>query len=209
MRPSFSRKKARRGYLLTEAVVVVGVSSTLAAVAIAVLASLLGVERTGRRRLETTNTLMRLSMQFRHDVAAADNALLGETPQVATSELRLRLADGCTVTYRAESGQVVRSEDDGQTSPVHEAFLLPSAFQAQFAIEADSAFSFAVMTLGEPIADQQREGARSDQFAKRRRTAVRDGVARHGWTVEALLGRDLRHGSRSSDASTGHPQVQP
>src|SRR5690348_5950555 len=96
--PRFSR---RRGYLLTELLVVIGVSSVLAAVGVGLLATLLGVERVGRRHFEVTNTLARLSKQFRRDAAAAEGASVAdENVGGRTSRLRLQLAADRTVTYR-------------------------------------------------------------------------------------------------------------
>jgi type II secretory pathway pseudopilin PulG len=202
--------KLRRGYLLTEMVVVISVSSTLAVVAVAMLASLLGVERTGRKHLETTNSLVRLSKQFRRDVATAESAVVVDSSAAQGSELQLRLSADRRVVYRAEPGQIVRLEDDVQAPPGRERFDLPAASQARFAIEAEPARLIVLLTLGQSSSGgSPGHGSPTVSETKRRRMALRDGMTRNGWSVEALVGRDLRYGNRRHDAAPASGEVTP
>ncbi|HEV3021831.1 MAG TPA: hypothetical protein VGX76_05170 [Pirellulales bacterium] len=202
--------KVRRGYLLTEMVVVISVCSTLAAVAVAMLGSLLGVERTGRQHLETTNSLVRLSKQFRRDVAAAQGAVVVDLSAAPASELRLRLSADCTVTYRSEPGRLLRLEENDQAPSGRERFVLPAASQVWFAVERGPALPLVVLTLGESSSvGSPEQGSPPDSDAKRRRTILRNGAARRGWAVEALVGRDLRFGNRPHDAAPASGEVKP
>jgi type II secretory pathway pseudopilin PulG len=190
-----SRSTCRRGYLLTEMLVVISVSSALAVVAVGLIGTLMRVERAGRRHFEETNGLARLSKQFRRDVAAAEEASVPAENTSRPSEIHLRLAADHTVTYRAEPGALLRFEEWSQTEAARERFRLPATGEARFGIDDGRSGRIVALTLVAPrLADESpKTNHVVDADKKRRRIVARDGVSRRGWTIEALVARDLRH----------------
>jgi len=198
---SKSRSTCRRGYLLTEMLVVISVSSALAVVAVGMLGTLMRIERSGRRHFEETNGLARLSKQFRRDVAAAEEASVPAENTGRPSEIHLRLATDHTVRYRAEPGVLLRLDEWGQTEAARERFRLPATSEARFGIDDGRSGRMVALTLDapRPANESPKTSYAVDADKKRRRIVARDGVSRRGWTIEALVARDLRHAPSSSN----------
>jgi len=204
-------RSARRGYLLTEMLVVISVSSVLAAVAVGLLGTLMRIERAGRRHIEETNGLSRLSKQFRRDVASAEEASIPEENTGGQSEIHLRLAADHVLTYRAEPGVLLRLEEWGQAEAARERFRLPATAEARFDIDDSRSGRLAVLTLDAPRPTDESQEAGQGLVAakKRRRIVARDGVGRRGWTIEALVARDLRHAASSTGAQSKGEEPAP
>jgi hypothetical protein len=209
--PRWGRSARRRGYLLTEMLVVIGVSSALAAVAVGLLSTLIRVERAGRRHFEETDGLLRLSTQFRRDVAAAEETSVPAENTGRPSEIHLRLGADHTVTYRAEPGVLLRLEEWGQTEAAREKFRLPATVEARFSIEDSRSGRMVMLSLNaqRPADESQKSGQAVDVEKKRRRLVARDGVGRRGWTAAALVARDLRHAPSFTNAKPTNVEPAP
>jgi hypothetical protein len=190
-------------------VIAISVSTSLAAIAVGILGTLFQFERIGREHLETTQTLARLARQFRGDIAAAEFVDLPRQGELLSFELQLRLPNDRTVTYRSAPGRIVRLEKQVQAPANRERFRLPDTSQAWFTAEGDSAWRFVLLTIGEPshVGEPTAAGQTPDSQRERKlkRAIERDGVARRGWRVEALVGRDLRHANVPVDRKRGTP----
>ncbi len=116
------RKANRAGYALVELLVVISVNSVLMAVAVAALGSMLGSERQGQRHCEQTTNLMRMTDQFRQDVAAAREATAVAVESVDT--LRLQGPDGRTIEFRRDGERLRRFEYRGSSIVRREAYTL-------------------------------------------------------------------------------------
>ena len=206
---------SRRGYLLVEMLVVIGVSSALAAVAVGLLASLVRVERVGRRHFDQTNALLRLSKQFRRDVAAAEQATFSDADVRRSSELLLRMSADITVTYRAEPGRLLRLENEGPTTAAREMFTLPATAEARFDVDERDSGTFVVLMLDAPTPGNRAgesgaaEGGAQNQSDKRQRLLARDGVGRRGWSDESLIGRNARQRQIGSEAMPTTTEAMP
>jgi prepilin-type N-terminal cleavage/methylation domain-containing protein len=107
------RTERRPGFTLIELLLVMAAMGILGAVGAATLASLLRVERSADEAARRRADRAALADHFRADVAAAD-AAPGRVDEVAAGPncLLLRRPDGTVVAYRAEAGQVRRSEGE-------------------------------------------------------------------------------------------------
>jgi len=115
--------KTRWGTSLTEVMVAVSVGSVVLAAATATLSAFLRAERSGRDHLRQTLDVGRLSQQFRSDVAAATAASM--PADAKTPELRLDLAGGRQVVYRADGPLLRRDATGGEKAAHHETYRFP------------------------------------------------------------------------------------
>ena len=131
----------RRGFSLIEVLTAITVGSVMIGVAVGMLYTLWRAQGVAREHLHHRTVLSRLDEQFRRDVHAA--VTLGQDD--ATAAWTFVRAPGHTVTYRAESGGLVRVETAGEEPPRQERFALPPGMIAS--IEVDSETSPAIVSL--------------------------------------------------------------
>jgi hypothetical protein len=155
-------------------VVAISVGSVLASVALGLIGVLLGVDRGGRRHLHETNSLGRLAVQFRADVATAEDVTSDER-----SGLHLRLGEGRIVDYASEPAQATREERVGEDRLMREQYALPEEASLDFEIAGDERLKTASMSLAPAVG------------------ASDPGSPRLGWRIEATIGRELRFSPRA------------
>lgn len=125
-------KANRAGYALVELLVVISINAVLMAVAVAVLGTMLGSERQGQRHYERTTTLMRMTDQFREDVATAREATVVAVESVDT--LRLQGPGDRTIEFRRDGERLRRFEYQGLSIVRREAYTLRDLYGAEFAV---------------------------------------------------------------------------
>ncbi len=125
-----SQSPPRRGHSLIELMVVIAVSSTLAAVTVGLLHTLFQMQQGGRKHLEVRRTLERLAEQFRDDVHAATQlrpmaAGKGEGGAAEGPGWELPREGDHQVEYRLHAYQLLRTERQKDKLLRRESFALP------------------------------------------------------------------------------------
>ncbi|HVA45201.1 MAG TPA: prepilin-type N-terminal cleavage/methylation domain-containing protein [Pirellulales bacterium] len=145
--PARVRRASRRraGYSLVELLVVISVNSVLMATAAVLLGTLLRTEQQGRQHFERTSAMMRLSQQWRTDVAAARKASLvactanGEASTAARppDHLRLQGPETRAIEYWPDGDRLRRAEYQDQTVLRREAYTLADLAETEFMLSDD------------------------------------------------------------------------
>lgn len=189
-------KKSRRGYSLVEMLVVIGVMSAVAGVAVGILHSILSVNHAARQGLIEQSALARLAETFRADARAADELTGGKS-----GKWELKRSDGPSVEYRLEADRLTRRGQTSAGGPTVEDFLLPKG--AAVTIEKMNqkdvgGAAMLTLTVEPGTADDGRP-----------RSATR------GLRVEAQLGRDRRPmpmpttTEKNAEAAQSQEETQP
>jgi len=124
--------KQRRGISLVEVMITLTIGSVVMGVAAMTLGTLFRNERVARDQLSQGVQLARLAEQFRRDVHAATAVAAEGDDENATSQWKLDLPSGGTVTYRAvyreTDGELLRTETTSEQGAVarRDAFALPA-----------------------------------------------------------------------------------
>lgn len=170
--------KARRGYSLVELLVVISSLAVVMGICVAILHSLLKLDRVGRAHLAQAMTRDRLAHQFRKDVHAAQTALPKTVPGVLSDRLELGRRDGRVVTYEAKGKTLGRSERLGDQLVRVESYSFPAA-PPKFRLSVDDGTTFVTMV-----------GPRS---------SVANGPQGRPFQVDAGLSRDDRFAATPED----------
>jgi hypothetical protein len=127
-------RRARRGITIIEVVVLMTGVATMLGLCAVTIQALFRVGGEGQARLSAAAALDRLAGQFRADVHACDQAVLGTKAEGqpardgAAANLRLTLGPGLVVTYEAREGRVARVESGAGAGPRRESYhLVPGA----------------------------------------------------------------------------------
>ena len=131
---------------------------------------LMKLDRAGRDAMRDSNSVARLARQFRGDVRAAAAAKVVEPEADRPGRLELTTEGRPTVTYRVESGSLLRTESDGAKVYRREAYLVEHLDPPRFESVAGGRL---VLTLP-------------------RRADAAGPTLRPGYRVEALLAKDRR-----------------
>ncbi|HEY4761509.1 MAG TPA: prepilin-type N-terminal cleavage/methylation domain-containing protein, partial [Thermoguttaceae bacterium] len=113
----------RLGFTLIEMVIVVGMSTVLAGMAVTILFALMKSHNIGREHLENSRTLNRLAIQFRRDVHATQEA--GAVYKEGILELRLASQGGMTIRYQCLEERIDRLQLQGDKLISLESYMLP------------------------------------------------------------------------------------
>jgi prepilin-type N-terminal cleavage/methylation domain-containing protein len=118
----------RRGYTLIEILVVLATSGALLAVGLGVLHLLVRLEHDARDEVRQQTTLDHLADQFRRDAHAAVRLAGLEAPQRDDPPRgwQFSLGESRAVQYRAERGELVRTESVGDDVIRRESFVVPA-----------------------------------------------------------------------------------
>jgi type II secretory pathway component PulJ len=131
--------RARRGYSLIELLVAITAGTAVMAVAVSLLAMLLGVDGQVRRRSLARAALDRLADQFRRDVhAALDLKPVDNPPADPAQEWQLQLPSDRTVRYRLRAGEVQRIEQAGGKPQAVESYAIHPDAGAAIQVDRDS-----------------------------------------------------------------------
>jgi prepilin-type N-terminal cleavage/methylation domain-containing protein len=146
---------SRRGYALTELLVVIAVGSVLLGIACGLVVLLLGIEQSSRESLRQQVALADLARQFRRDVRNGARLLPPDGKPQAASAWRIAAAEGAVIQYRVEGSSLIRALLHGGVVREQQAYQLPE--DAQVAIDVSAARGPAIVSLsittpqGKPI----------------------------------------------------------
>ncbi|MHC5538960.1 PulJ/GspJ family protein [Singulisphaera rosea] len=166
--------KARRGYTLIELLVVISSLGIVMGICVAILYSLMKLDRVGRAHLAQSMTRDRLSHQFRKDVHAAHVVTPKAELDSLSATLELGSRDGRVVTYEAKGKILARSERLGNQLVRGESYPFPTT-PPQFRVSLDDGTTFVSMV-----------GPRS---------TVANGPRERPFQIDVSLGRDDRFGA--------------
>lgn len=154
-----SRQELRRGYTLTEMLVVISLLGVLLSTTGWMLHLLMKVESASRHEQARQQTLSHLEEAFRRDVRLSKSAQSSH----AESELTLTSHAGTAVRYRIHDSSVERSEfGSGETTRHQERFLLPECVVRLASASADQGTTWSLIV--------QRPAIRLTQSAELRGT---------------------------------------
>ncbi len=125
---------SRPGYTLVHAVVAMTLMAALLVICTSTLSTLLHADRNMRQQRFYDATIWRLSRQLRDDVRSARAAGLAppDDGPAETDRLVLHLGEDRQVVYRAESGRIVRTEQDDAAVRRRESFETPGPAKARW-----------------------------------------------------------------------------
>jgi hypothetical protein len=125
---------SRRGSMLIEQVVLMGVGSTIFLIALGLLHQTLKYKRTAQVRTESVLATSRLAQQIRTDGMQCFNARFNSNEQ-----LDLQLADSSTIRFRCNDGVVTREKiglaSDMEKILARETYSLGSNCHAMFEVK--------------------------------------------------------------------------
>jgi prepilin-type N-terminal cleavage/methylation domain-containing protein len=125
--------RARRGFTLVELLVVIGGVAVTLGVCVALIQSLLRLDRGARLHLAETSAVGRIGHQFRQDVRAASRA----KEDASRLELALAAPDERIVEYEARPGALLRVERKGDQVVRRETYRVHRGGTPRFATERD------------------------------------------------------------------------
>lgn len=131
----------RRGHSLIEMLVVIGTGGALMGIAVGLLAMLMRLDQDSRDQLRQRTAVHRLADQFRRDVHAADGFAVQSPPgkEGTTPAWQLPLEAGRVVEYRAEPGELLRTEREGDQVLRRESFRLPAGAAVSIDLAGEAA----------------------------------------------------------------------
>jgi prepilin-type N-terminal cleavage/methylation domain-containing protein len=136
----------RPGVTLIEVVMTISIGAVVLGVTVTLFASILRGDRTARQHLTQTQTIGRLTRQFRQDARAADSVELIASPNATATGLRFASADGLQVDYEWVEDSVRRTRSATGKPAAHELFGLRST-RAAFRVDTSDDRSFAILPL--------------------------------------------------------------
>jgi len=126
--------KPRHGFSLVEVIGALTMGSVVMGIVVALMTLLLQTEGATRGHVHRSTVLARLGEQFRCDTRAAKTTAAGQIAGEIAATWQFTLVPGHVITYRPESGRLVRLETDGQGTQRREAFTLPPETTARIEI---------------------------------------------------------------------------
>jgi prepilin-type N-terminal cleavage/methylation domain-containing protein len=135
----------RRGYALTELLVVIAVGSVLLGIASGLVVLLLSVEQSSRESLRQQVALADLARQFRRDVHSGAQVLLPDGKPQGSAGWRIAAAEGTVIQYRVEGSWLIRALVQGGQARGQEAYQLPE--EAHVSLDVSAARRPAVVSL--------------------------------------------------------------
>ena len=117
--------KRRRGFSVTELLVVMSVGSVVLTMSAVLIHRLMQTESQARRFYNVERTVLRLSDQFRRDVHGAGAAAIDNPAGTDSPFLRLTLVDGQTLEYGRRGGVLSRIQKDGDKIVSRDEFTFP------------------------------------------------------------------------------------
>lgn len=185
----------RRGTSLVELLVVIVVNGAVLALIAALTGAMLRSEAQARQAAQWTRQLARLSLQFRADAHAANEARIDETPPAApASQMTLVLGPNDSLEYRAAPGRVDRIRSTDGAVVHRDSFFL-----------ADNRLDLAANMRLETSAAADRPSMVAIVIDRRAAVEPAKDAATRVYRLEALLGRERRQ----SDAPPAEPDESP
>jgi prepilin-type N-terminal cleavage/methylation domain-containing protein len=143
---------SRRGYALTELMVVIAVASVLLGIASGLVALLLGIEQISRESLRRQVTAANLARQFRRDVRSGVRVAEGDSPIFVGRKLGqsptpdgkpqgsaawwIETSKGTVIQYRVEGSSLIRALVDHGAVREQEAYQLPEGAHVSLDVSA-------------------------------------------------------------------------
>jgi prepilin-type N-terminal cleavage/methylation domain-containing protein len=172
--------RIRRGFTLVELLVVIGGVAVTLGMCVALLHSLLRLDRAARLHLAETTAVGRLGRQFRQDVHAASRA----KEDASRLELALSAPDERIVEYEVRPGALLRVERKGDQVVRRESYRVHHGGTPRFATERDQEDLWVslVLAVDEKMPEPGAGPSRAIRFEARLnndgRLAVREGTSR-------------------------------
>lgn len=183
---------SRRGFTLTELLVVMGMTSVVITVSVGMLHRIMHEQKSADRENIMHRLAERLSTRLRADVHSARNAQLVTSHDQVEQRLILRQPNAITVTYVARENVLERAvnQDD---SPTHrDRFEFPDNYRLEFADGSPNIVSltaFAIPKVYLMTADDE-----SDSVAREKN------VRRAVFHINTSVGRDHRFSTSKTQA---------
>ena len=158
----------RRGYTLTEMLVVLACMVVMFSLMSQILLLLWSTMREGRAQQEAAVAMTRLTRQFREDVHTAHSA-------EATDVCELHFADGSLVLYKRNENGLSREESREGKLVQRELFRLPKDASAKFQTEKSDQAQFVELQLAAALS-----GSSAPTNAQNHRLLIRSLLGREG-----------------------------
>ncbi|MGW8256391.1 MAG: prepilin-type N-terminal cleavage/methylation domain-containing protein [Thermoguttaceae bacterium] len=134
-----------RAYTLIEMLLVIVIGSTLAAISVLLLISLLKSQHTGREHFEYSRTITRLGEQFRGDIHAAADVINENNP--LRIELLPKPPKTEKICYQCYKDHIDRLVSENEKILGRESYFLPEAVEASIQVQRHSGASFVGILL--------------------------------------------------------------
>jgi hypothetical protein len=165
-----------------EMLLVITAIGALSAMGAVLIGLLMSAESRGTEGAVVQSTFSRLGRQLRADAHAAVSANVVVTGDIVDARLDLHAADGRSIRYVADEGQIVREADRENDHPSRERYLLPEG-TSRFVV--DPAAQLVRVEHLRPFATESETGVGRVQP-----------VPRRVLQIEAALDWDRRHQTR-------------
>lgn len=175
---------SRRGYSLTELLVVMSMSSVVFTVGVGLVHRVLHEQKFANRDNVMHRVAERLSSKLREDVHLATNADLIQSGDQGGQRLELNQPGQRTVTYTVRDNVLERASN-GDSGPTHrDGYQFPDNYRLQFADVPGERVAFTAFAIPLAYLEPTNDKSRVD--------VIEDEVRRAVMHVEASVGRDHR-----------------
>ncbi len=180
----------RRGFTLTELLVVMGMTSVVLTVGVGMLHRVMHEQKSSDRDNVMHRVAERLSAKLREDVHLADRAEL-QSPDEGEQRLVLNQPGESTVTYVVRNNALERTSTK-ENEPTHrDRFQFPDNYRIEFFDDPTKRVSFTVFAIPQPYLATASDESQS--------VVSKDDVRRAVMHVEASVGRDHRFLSETQE----------
>ena len=175
---------SRRGYSLTELLVVMSMTSVVFTVGVGMVHRVLHQQKFAGRDNAMHRVAERLATKLREDVHRATAAELIESDDQGERSLELNLPGQRIVTYTVRDNLLERVSTGVNVASHRDAFQFPDNYRLQFADRPSERVAFTAFAIPQDYLEPASDESRPDGIERNVRRAVMH--------VEAAVGRDHR-----------------
>lgn len=188
---------SRRGFTLTEMLVVMGLTSVVMTVGVGMLHRVMHQKRLADRDVVMHRVAERLSIKLREDVHRADRAELVVADE-GEQQLVLKLPDESVVTYIVRQCTIDRVSTS-KSEPAHrDRFQFPGNYRLEFSDVQARQVSFTAVALPQAYAATANNDSTGENESEGAVTQI--DVRRPVMRIEASVGRDHRFLGATKDS---------